>query len=163
MSGDTCGHPTQNGDGPPCQNPATEGNHCWIPSHGDPDADNPQGRPFTITEDDHDAILAAARMGLSETGCARAAGTDWPQLDRYLDEHDEFRSAFARAREQGEERLIRDGLYDPEADASMARFLLSTSFGYVKTEKREVEHAGEGGGPMELIINREVADSGGGD
>lgn len=150
---ENCGWPT--GDGHACLNPATEDNgRCWIPSHGDPDADNPQGRPFTITPSDHDAILNAARNGLSERGCARAAGTNWPQLNRYLDAHPEFRSSFAQAREQGEEKLVTGGLYG-EADPSMAKFLLSTSFGYVKTEKRELEHSGDSG----IVIHTTASES----
>lgn len=135
MSDDICG--AECTDGTPCEHPAGS---CPVPSHADPDADNPQGRDFSITPDDHDAILDAAREGLSESGCARAAGVDWPQLNRYLEAHDQFRSAFRRAREAGELQLVRDGLRDPDTDSSMAKFLLSTSFDYVKTERRELDH-----------------------
>lgn len=134
MTDDTCGHETPNG---PCKNPATEGDHCWIKSHGG-DVDG-HGRDWSITEDDHDDILDAARVGLSQSGCARAAGVDEKCLRRYLDAHPDFRRAFMRARERGERRLAERGLTDPDVDSSMAKFLLSTSFGYVKTEKREVD------------------------
>lgn len=133
---DRCGHPTQGGDGPPCQHPATEGDSCWIDAHG---GDVSVGRDFAIEEADHEAILEAARNGVSKRGCARVAGCDRASLDRYLDAHADFRAAFARARGQGERTLIADGLRDPETDSSMAKFLLSTSFGHVKTEKREVD------------------------
>ena len=136
MPDDICGYEGTT-TGEPCQHPAGS---CPVPSHSDPEAENPQGRAFTITEDDHEAILEAARLGKSETGCARAAGvSSWAVLDRYLDAHPEFRSAFVRARAQGEDRLIQDGLTDPDTDSSMAKFLLSTSFGYIKTERREVD------------------------
>ncbi len=95
------------------------------------------GRDFEIEKSDHDNILQAAREGKSKRGCARAAGVGRDSLDRYLDANDEFRDSFERARAQGESRLIRDGLYEKDADASMAKFLLSTSFEYVKTERRE--------------------------
>ena len=135
MTDDTCGWPTTT-DGE-CQNPAGEDGTCWIPSHGDADAENPQGRDFSITDDDHEDILEAAREGVSKAGCARAAGVDKASLLRYLDAHPEFRTAFTRARNQGERELIHGGLRDDDIDTSMAKFLLASSFEYKKSEKRE--------------------------
>ena len=164
MSDGICGAPTTNGE--PCQNPTTENgdpNRCWIPSHNDPEADNPHGREFAIDESDHDAILEAARDGMSKSGCARAAGTGPDELRRYLDAHPDFRDAFMRARSKGERELVRRALYEdpdgPDINDQHARFLLSTSFNYVKTERQEVEHSGDGGGPVEFVLNREVVDS----
>lgn len=134
MTDDNCGHPTD--DGGECQNPATEDGHCWLDAHG---GDTEVGRNFAITEDDYEDILQAAREGLSQSGCARAVGVDIKSLQRYLEAHDEFRQAFRRARNEGEQSLVRRGLGDPETDSSMAKFLLSTSFDYIKTEKREVD------------------------
>jgi len=147
---DECGYPTEGGDGPPCQNPAGENGRCWIPSHTDPDAENPQGRDFKIDEADHDDILDAARMGASKAGCARAAGVKKPSLLRYLDAHDSFRTAFMRARSDGEQRLLSGPLFNEddaprEMDGQHARFLLSTSFDYQKTEKQEIEDVTEDG------------------
>jgi len=171
VSDDICGYPTA--DGSPCQNPAGENGRCWIPSHnpGDDDA-NPQGRDFKIDESDHDDILEAARMGASKAGCARAAGVDKASLLRYLDAHDQFRTAFMRARHEGERTLVKGPLISDdhnkgpdgvEIDGQHARFLLSTSFDYVKTERQEVEHAGDGGGPVEFVLNRQVVTDGDGD
>ena len=98
-----------------------------------------KGRSFSITTDDHDELLAAAREGKSKRGCARSAGVDKDSLDRYLDHNEDFCDSFRRARAVGESRLITGGLHDKNVDSSMAKFLLSTSFGYVKTEKQEVE------------------------
>lgn len=148
MTDDICGHPTQGGDGPPCANPPTEGEHCWLDAHG---GDVENGRPPSITTADHSAILDAAREGLSKSGCARAAGSTIDSLNRYLDKHPDFRETFARARGVGEATLVEDGLRDPDTDSSMAKFLLATSFDYVKTERRE--HAGDGGGPLMIIDN----------
>jgi hypothetical protein len=157
MSDETCGHPTA--DGTPCQNPASEGDSCWIDAHG---GSTSVGRDFTITEADHDAILDAARDGMSKSGCARAAGVAKSQLDRYLDAHDDFRSAFTRARHEGERKLVKGPLIDRpddpvEMDGQHARFLLSTSFDYVKTEKREHEDVteGEGGFGTNVIVSGE--------
>ena len=135
MTDDTCGWPTT-ADGE-CQNPVGEDGTCWIPSHGDADAENPHGREFTIDEADHEDILSAAREGVSKRGCARAAGVSLSQLQRYLDAHDDFRVSFARARNRGERELIDGGLRDDDVDSSMAKFLLASSFGYQKSEKRE--------------------------
>lgn len=152
MTDDICAADTT-GDSP-CQNPAGDNGRCWIPTH-QPDADenttNPHGRDFTITEDDHDDILEAARLGMSKAGCARAAGVAPNQLNRYLqsDEKADFRQAFMRARYQGEQRLIEGPMFNDEEarremDGQHARFLLSTSFDYVKTEKKELEDVTDG-------------------
>jgi len=134
MTEDICG--AECTDGTPCEHPAGS---CPVPSHSDQDADNPQGRDFSLSEEDHETILQAARDGKSKSGCARAAGVSHTELRRYLDAHEQFRSAFRRARGRGEEKLIEGGLYDDDVDSSMAKFLLSSSFDYTKTEKREVE------------------------
>jgi len=57
--------------------------------------------------------------------------------------------AFVRARSAGEQRLLTAALEKgpdghTEIDGSHARFILSTSFDYVKTEKRELEDVSEG-------------------
>jgi len=162
MTDDVCGHPTEGGDGPPCQNPAGENGRCWIPSHTDPDAENPQGRDFAIKEADHETILSAARDGFSKAGCARAAGVGEASLQRYLDAHDDFRSAFMRARHDGERTLLKGPLVEREderesIDGQHARFLLSTSFDYQKTEKRELADVteGEGGFGTNIIVSGE--------
>jgi len=140
---DICGHPTA--DGSPCQNTPTDGDSCWLDSHGG--SASPSGRDFSIDESDHDDILQAARDGMSKRGCARAAGVSHTELQRYLDHHEQFRSTFIRARHTGEQKLVRGPLIDDpddpvDIDGQHARFLLSTSFDYKKTEKQEVEHSG---------------------
>jgi len=135
------------GDGSPCQHPADS---CPVPSHSDPGADNPQGRPFEIGEEDHDDILEAAQLGMSKRGCARAAGVQPPVLERYLDEHPQFRNSFMQARAKGERKLITEGLYNDDADSQQTRFLLSTSFDYIKTERRE--HTGPDGDSAPLMV-----------
>lgn len=167
MSGETCGAETTAGT--PCQHPTTDDGdpeRCWIPSHNDSGAENPDGRPFAIDESDHDDILEAAEMAASKAGCARAAGVDKASLLRYLDAHDTFRTAFMRARHRGEKRLVTEPLYDrkasdaPDMDGQHARFLLSTSFDYVKTEKKELEDVTEGSdgfGPT-IVLDSEYAD-----
>jgi len=162
---DICGVPTEGGDGPPCQNRAGENGRCWIPTHNNPDAENPQGRDFKITPDDHAEILEAARIGASKAGCARAVGVDKASLLRYLEAHDEFRTEFARARSRGEQRLLTGPLEKgpeghTELDGSHARFILSTSFDYEKTEKRELEDVtdGDSGFGTTAVLDSEYVD-----
>ena len=152
MTNDTCGHPT--GEGDPCELPASRPDgKCH---HHTDTEDTHTGRRFKIDEDDHDDILEAARDGLSKAGCARAAGVEKPSLLRYLEAHEDFRTAFARARAKGERRLATGPLYDrehePDMDGQHARFLLSTSFDYVKTEKRELTGGDDDDSPVEVII-----------
>jgi len=155
-----CGYPTQGGDGPPCEHPATDGDSCWIDAHGG-DAD-PGGRPNKFTDERAEDAIQAAREGFSKAGCARAAGVTPPTLNNWLDanpDYDggEFLQAFTRARHKGERVLLQGALYDePEeqqkhtrtVNDQHARFLLSTSFDYVKTERKEL--TGEDGGAIEV-------------
>lgn len=138
MSNDICG--AECVDGSECRHPAGS---CPVPSHAGKDGEGPGGRPSKFTDDRAEKATEAAREGKSKAGCARAAGVDKATLQRWLDDHDGFRNAFRRARAEGESRLVQDGLYDDGADSSMAKFLLSTSFGYVKTERREHGTSGD--------------------
>lgn len=123
---DTCGHETPTG---PCQNPATEGDHCWIESHGGDVSGH--GRP-SKQDDAWDDIMAAAAEGLTLEGIARVAGVGVSTLREWRNDSDDFSAALGRARAQGERRLIGDA--DPE-------FVLERSYGYTKSQ--EVEHSGE--------------------
>jgi transposase-like protein len=171
---DKCDHPTEGGDGPPCQHPVTDDgdpDRCWLPQHNDADTNNPQpGRPSEYTEDKARAAIEAARQSKSKAGCARAAGIDNTTLDYWLTECEhtvsdpesgqqrDFSQAFADARKDGETVLVQGGLRNDNVDTSMAKFLLSTSYGYVKTEKREVENTGDT--PLsEVVIDFEDVDT----
>lgn len=160
MGDDMCGASTTGDE--PCKNPTSDDGdpeRCWIPSHNDPDADNPHGRDFAISEADHEDILQAAREGFSKSGCARAAGVSHTELRRYLDAHDDFRSTFMRARHNGERELLREALYEQEdaprqMDGQHARFILSTSFDYKKTERKEV--TGPDGEAVDVEVSSDV-------
>lgn len=114
------------------------------------------GRPDKFTDDRVKDAIEAAKDGFSKAGCARAAGVVPSTLNNWLNANPdygdgEFLEAFTRARHQGEKQLVTEPLYTedadgptnrPEMDGQHARFLLSTSFDYKKTEKQEVEHSG---------------------
>jgi len=140
-------------DGEPCEYAASyDDGKCGI--HTD-EKDN-IGRPSEV--DKHtDDILVGARQGMTMQGLARLAGVDESNLYRYLDRNPEFRKSLKRARAQGELKHLQS------VNDRGSQFLLERSFGYVKTEKRELEHAGDGGGALEVALRREVVDGDDGD
>lgn len=150
--GDTevCGYERPNGE--LCQNPPTEGNSCWIAEHGG-SVEN-LGRPSTL-EDHRDDILTGAREGMTIEGCARIDGVDESTLHRWIDKYEEFCKSLKRARAQGERKHLQS-VNDPGS-----RFILERSFGYVKTEKREI--SGEGGGPISVSLNETIVETPHGD
>jgi hypothetical protein len=147
MTKDTCGHPTAQGT--PCQHPATDGDSCWLHEHGG-DA-NPSGRP-SLLNDHEDDVLAGARQGMTLEGCARLAGVAEKTLYAWIKKNDEFRKALKRARAHGELQHLQS------VNDSGSQFILERSFGYVKTEKRELEHSGTGE-DGEIVIDWDDADT----
>jgi len=136
MENGRCGAETS--DGTPCEWDESERGEC--PYHGDGDAPN-NGRPSKL-EDTKDDILNAAREGLTLEGCARVAGIGVSTLREWRKEHEDFSAALRRARAEAERELIQD--VDPE-------FVLERSYGYMKTEKREI--TGEDGGGLTINLN----------
>lgn len=144
---DICGS-TDTNSGEPCQRPAGWGTDSDIgPCKQHPS----RGRPSKFTPDRREAILKAARNGTTIEGCARAAGISHTCLYDWLDNYPEFSEAFNRARAEGEQRLVEDVT---EEDP---KFLLERSFDY--TKKQEVEHTGEGGGPIQINFSEEVVET----
>jgi hypothetical protein len=122
-----------------------------VPSHADPDAENPHGRPSEFTDDLARAAIDAAETGKSESGVEREVGVGertifgpdgWVNQDLTFVGADgterDFSRALRRARARGEDEWIDEGRGE-NGDSSFAKFMLSTSYGYVKTEKREVD------------------------
>lgn len=139
MTDDICGWPTKQ-DGSACQHPATgEDGRCWIPTHGDADADAIGGRPSKF-DDASDDILDAATRPINHKQIAHAGGVARSTLYRWLDERAEFSDTFRRARAQAAESLVRRAL-DPQDDIDrrFAQFILERSFHFIKTEKHEVD------------------------
>jgi transposase-like protein len=134
MADDTCGAETRNDE--PCQHPTTDDgdpDRCWIDAHNEADveADQP-GRP-SLLEEYEEQILTGARQGMTLEGCARLAGIDESTLHRWKNKYDDFRKSLRRARAHGELQHLRS------VNESGSRFILERSFGYTKTEKREIE------------------------
>jgi hypothetical protein len=97
--------------------------------------------------------MEAACEGMSLQGCARVAGIAEKTLHTWINEYDEFASELRQARAEGELQHIRN------VDDKGSQFLLERSFGYTKTEKKELEHTGEGGGPIEITFQEEVVET----
>lgn len=120
-----CGS-TDTKSGEPCGTPARL---CqWHDSGTPPD----NGRP-SILDDHWEDILHAARQGMTLEGCARLAGVDESTLHRWINKHSDFRKSIKRARAEGELQHLQ------RVNDKGSRFILERSFGYVKTEKREID------------------------
>ena len=113
MSDDKCGHPTDDGDGPPCQNPATDDGSCWLDAHGGSAA--PSGRPSKLSHSRQEEICQAVEAGKSLTSAARMAGVDRTTVYGWIDrgeaekeagndnEFTEFYDRLTRAKGHGED------------------------------------------------------------
>lgn len=144
---DICGAETT--DGGKCQRPMGWGTDSSIGPCTD-HREQHHGRPSKFTDERARDACDAARFGTSKAGCARAAAIGEATLQRWLEknptftnadgERVDFRSAFTRARHEGERQTIEEARYPDEhdADAQTNRFLLATSYGYEKTERRDV-------------------------
>jgi hypothetical protein len=130
------------------------------------ETDTGPGRPTKFTDERARLAIAAARdEGKSKAGCERAAGigndtlSGWLETDpTFTDENGDernFSEAFVQARARGESMYIEDGR-DLKGDTSFAKFMLSSSYGYEKTEKRKQEHSGDVSGVFDVTIGGDV-------
>lgn len=124
---DICG--AECGDGSKCEHPAGS---CPVASHSDSDADNEQGRPSKLAERG-DAVLEAAKKGVTIKGCARAAGIDESTLHRWIEKYDDFAEEFRKARHKGELKHI------DNVGEGGSQFILERSFGYIKREEFDLD------------------------
>jgi len=95
--------------------------------------------------------MAGARQGMTLEGCARLAGVDESTLHRWINKYDEFRKSLNRARAHGELQHLQS------VNDRGSQFILERSFGYVKTEKREV--TGEDGGAVQVNVTKDISDT----
>ena len=86
--------------------------------------------------------MIGARQGMTLEGCARLAGVAEKTLHSWINNNEEFRKSLKRARAQGELKHLQT------VNDRGSQFLLERSFGYVKTEKREI--MGEDGGAVKV-------------
>ena len=147
---ETC-NATKN-DGDPCEYAAKyEDGKCGIHTDHNPRQD-PGGRPSLLDEYEDD-IMIGARQGMTLEGCARLAGVAEKTLHSWINNNEEFRKSLKRARAQGELKRIQT------VNESGSRFILERSFGYTKTEKRELSTPdGEDGFATTIVLDSEYVD-----
>jgi len=150
MPDEKCGYPTSK-DGSPCQHPTTDDgdpDRCWIDSHNEASTEAGQGgRPRAFDDEQtRQRVLVAVGQGLKVEHQAALAGVSPNTLRRALccvetpsnPELDtdpcEFCRNYAQAHANGAREVLND--CRPE-------FVASASYGYVKEEKRDVDHSGE--------------------
>lgn len=104
------------------------------------------GRPSKFDESAPKILEAAkgetgeASEFLNITQLAGAGGVSATTLYRWLEEHDEFRESFTRARQNAANQLVARALDEnDEVDRHFVRFLLERCFQFIKTERHEVE------------------------
>jgi len=140
MSDDICGYPTAE-DGSPCQHPASDGDSCWLPSHGG-DAESDGGRPRALDDENtRQRVLVAVGQGLKVEHQASLAGISPDTLRRGLccvetprnpsldPDPCEFCGNYAQAHANGAREVLQD--CRPE-------FIASASYGYIKEERRDI-------------------------
>lgn len=98
-----------------------------------------------------DDLLEAAAIPQTKMGIARDAGLSYRALQNYLNDYADFAAAFRKQRGKAENALIMASLgnreplnallegRDLDVDDKMVQWLLSRSFEYTKTEKRELD------------------------
>lgn len=134
------------------------------------DDDAHGGRPSEFTDERAQEAINAAREGKSKAGCERDAGVGGGTIDNWLNANPtfidsegnekQFFRAFRRARGDGESLYITEGRNpDGDVDTSFAKYMLSTSYEYKKTEKQEVEHSGEINGEREHSVDDETREA----
>lgn len=110
MTDDICGADCV--DGSACQHPAGS---CPVPSHSDPDAENPHGRDPKLTRERQEQLAADIEGGASITASCRRAGIskvtfyNWMEIGEEQEEgiYSDFFNRLVRARGEGEEHYRR--------------------------------------------------------
>jgi hypothetical protein len=153
---DICG--AECADETPCQHPAGS---CPVASHSDPNAEN-AGRPAAFDDERRrELVLTAVRAGLTIADQAAHAKVHPKTLRRRLccvetpsepslttEQPCQFCRDYVHAHGDGAIQVL---------EQCRPEFRASASFGYHKTEGREV--SGEGGGPVEVTFTEEVVET----
>lgn len=139
---DKCGHPTRNGT--PCQNPATDGDTCWLNEHGGDS--KPSGRDPKLTRQRQEEIAQTIEQGGSINEACRKATINKTTFYNWLEEGEhqeegiyaEFFNRITRARGEGEatyrQALLQIALENDDAATlmSMLKQRYPDSWGDVK-------------------------------
>lgn len=131
MTDDICGHPT--GGGGSCKNPATEGDHCWIESHGGHVSGH--GRPTKLNLQRQEDIAAAVEQGKSFSLACRKSGITPQTGIRWLQEGEgetegpfnDFYERLTRAKGHGQD-VWESRLLDVAEDPATIMAILKTQY-----------------------------------
>lgn len=116
-------------DGTPCQNPPSEGDHCWLDGHG---GDVQVGRDPKLTKQRQESIADMLEQGHSIAAACRCNDIGQSTFYEWLEKADqqdegiyvEFADRVARARGAGERRLV-DELLEMAREEQDTRTILS--------------------------------------
>jgi transposase-like protein len=112
-------------------------------SESDGESDDP-GRPLELADHRED-IMAGARQGMTLEGCARVAGVTRQTLHNWRNEYEDFAADLRQARAKGELQHLNN------VNDHGSQFILERSFGYVKTERREVDADHDVSGDVSVV------------
>lgn len=122
------------------------------------------GRPSTYKPEYCNVVIEKGREGGSYSEMAVACGTVRASLDRWKEEHEEFRAALAYARELSQvwwEEAGRKNLSSREFNAQLWLKNVASRFRDDYSERKEMALTGKDGGPVKIeakTINVEQLD-----
>lgn len=145
---DICGAETTAGQ--PCKNPTGENGRCWIPSHNEPGAENPHGRPSKLNLQRQEQIATTVEEGKSLSLAARKAGIApstairWFQIgeEEEAGPYQEFYERLTRALGHGQDMWESMLLKAAEDDPATIMAVLKTQFPDTWGEADRGEQAG---------------------
>jgi hypothetical protein len=121
------------------------------------------GRPVEFTQQRKEQFCAMIAEGKSARQGCRELNISLQTLYRHVREDESFRDQYARAREDAADTLVDElmEIAETEEDVQRAKLKIDArkwvaarmkpkSWG----EKQQVEHSGEGGGPLQVTIRR---------
>jgi hypothetical protein len=147
-------------DGTPCQNPAGS---CPVPSHSDPDAENPHGRPSKLTKQRQENIAAMIEDGHSIGAAARSTGItvqtffNWMERGEQQDEgvYGDFFDRITRARGVGESRYL-DAIVDIAKETNDTATLMTLLKSRYPNSWGDAERADQDAGGVQVVLPAEA-------
>lgn len=114
------------------------------------------GRPSTYDPAYCERVVQLGKEGKSKTEIASALETCRASLDRWAEEHEEFRTAITRAKVEEQawwEKVGREALYADKFQPAVWKKSMEARFRDDYTERREL--GGTDGGPIKVMISQD--------
>lgn len=158
MPDDICG--AECVDGTPCEHPAGS---CPVPTHSDPDAENPHGRPNKLNLQRQEQIAQDVEQGKSLSLAARKAGISpstvirWIQVgeDQEAGEYREFFERLTRALGHGQDMWESMLLEAAKDDPATIMAVLKTQY---PDEWGDAKRGDQAGGSTVTLYNEAPED-----